>query len=39
MQRLRGFAVGDLMALAIIANTIEMAEKIERPDFGSSGRA
>ncbi len=29
-----GFAVGDLMALAIIAQTIEMAEKIEPPVFG-----
>src|SRR6202044_705946 len=31
-----GFAEGDLVALQIIAQTIEMAEKIERPDFGSS---
>ena len=32
------FAVGNLMPLAIVANTIEMAEKIEPPGFGSCRR-
>ena len=32
---LGGFAVGDLLAPAIIAQAVEMAEKIERPIFRS----
>ena len=34
----RGLAKGDLVTLQIIAQTIEMAEKIERPDFRSRDR-